>query len=336
MRGHCFGEDVAHVAGGGVGHAHRGDLVVARGADEGQLRAVVAPLVVVHGDVVAQHGAVEVGRHLEARHRLGVHINDHSAHHAHELVARQRHLPLREGGVAHLVAHHIEVAELAVVLLLGGDLLAVGRPLEDGAVAVHPARVVGGVAEVLDAVGGELRFGARAGAGDVANPEVESSNEGGALSVRRQYLGGASPAPAGHHGRHARHGRIAGGSANRCFQLTGVALARRVEGDGVAFGGEVEGGEGQGVAAELAAGGGVEGGGQLGVVEERGAGFFGAVDEEEAGAGRAGGAVPELAVLGPGGSYLAADDQRVDVLAEHLDGSVVVGCRQLLVLGLGC
>ncbi len=298
--------------------------MVARGGGDGEHGAVVLPLQVVHGDVVAEHRPVEVGGHLEAGDRAGVDVNDDAVDHAHLGVADERILPRFQAGGAHLVAHHMEGVELAVVLLLGGDLLAVGRPLEDGAVGMDPSGIVGGVAEVLDAVGGELGFLA---GGDVADPEVEPSNEGGALAVGAQDFGGTWAAPS-HHAGHTGGGGVADGFANRCFQLAGVAFSRRVEGDRVSFGREVEGGERERVAAELGVGGGVEGSGQLGVIEERGAGLLDAVDEEEAGAGRPDRAVPELAVGCPGGGDLTADDEGVGVLAEHSDCAVVVGGGQ--------
>ena len=78
--------------------------------------------------------------------------------------------------------HEVHLAVFALVLLEGGDLFGVGRPDEDGVVAHLPSGVVGGVAEVLDAVGGEL--GLFAG-GDVAYPEVVVADERGLGLVGR-------------------------------------------------------------------------------------------------------------------------------------------------------
>ncbi len=72
--------------------------------------------------------------------------------------------------------NEVHLAIFALVLLEGCDLFGVGRPDEDGIVAHLPSGVVGRVAEVLDAVGGELRLFA---GGDIANPEVVVADEGG-------------------------------------------------------------------------------------------------------------------------------------------------------------
>ena len=48
--------------------------------------------------------------------------------------------------------HQIHLADAALVLLKGRDLFRIGRPEQDRPVAVRPAGVVGGVAEILHAV----------------------------------------------------------------------------------------------------------------------------------------------------------------------------------------
>ena len=58
-------------------------------------------------------------------------------------------------GMAHLGFHQVHFADAALILLEGGDALGIGRPQHDGPVAAGPAGIVGGVAEILDAVGGE-------------------------------------------------------------------------------------------------------------------------------------------------------------------------------------
>ena len=84
-----------------------------------------------------------------------VDVDDHAVQHRHVLVAGQRVLPGPQHRVADLRLDEVHVADLALVLLVRGDLLRVGRPQHDGALARRPAGVVGGVAEVLHAVGRE-------------------------------------------------------------------------------------------------------------------------------------------------------------------------------------
>src|SRR5262249_39346140 len=71
------------------------------------------------------------------------------------------------------------------ILLERGDLLRVGRPDEDCTIALGPAGVVGGVAEVLYAVGRERRLLA---ARDVAHVEIPVANERRALAVGRWHV----------------------------------------------------------------------------------------------------------------------------------------------------
>jgi hypothetical protein len=114
-------------------------------------------------------------------------------HAEHRAVARQRILPRLEPRRADVRRHEVHVAHAAPVVLEGRDLPRVGRPGEDRAVAVHPAGVVGRVAEVLRAVGRQLRLGA---AGHVAHPDVVVADERGALAVGRARLGCPAAAPA--------------------------------------------------------------------------------------------------------------------------------------------
>ena len=76
----------------------------------------------------------------------------------------------------------IHVADLALVLLLRRDLLAVGRPRQRRRRARRPAGVARRVAEVLLAVGRELALLA---GGDVAHPEVPVADEDRLAAVRR-------------------------------------------------------------------------------------------------------------------------------------------------------
>ena len=149
-------------------------------------RAVRAPLHVAQADVVAERRAVVVGRHLEAGRRAPVSTSMTTrCSIAIDLVAGQRELRDAQRRVADRVdgrVDEVHLADLALVLLVGGDLLRVGRPEHDGAVAAAPAGVVGGVAEVLHAVGRQRRSCA---GGDVAHPEVPVADEDRALAVRR-------------------------------------------------------------------------------------------------------------------------------------------------------
>ena len=58
-------------------------------------------------------------------------------------------LDTRSVGMADGRVDEIHLADVALVLLLSGDLLRVGRPAKDRAIAAAPAGVVGGVTEIL-------------------------------------------------------------------------------------------------------------------------------------------------------------------------------------------
>ena len=69
--------------------------MIAGGRDEGELRAVGVPLDVgpvgaAADDVIAEGGAMGVGRHLEAGGRSGLDIDDHPADSKDHAVARHR------------------------------------------------------------------------------------------------------------------------------------------------------------------------------------------------------------------------------------------------------
>ena len=88
-------------------------------------------------------------------------------------------------GMADLGRDEVHVADLALILLERRDLLRVGRPDENRAIALDPASVVGGVAEVFHAVLRELRLLAGR---DVAHPQIPIANERRLLAVGRQRL----------------------------------------------------------------------------------------------------------------------------------------------------
>ena len=146
------------------------------GRDEAQLRPVRAPQVLAHVDVVFRHRAMEVRRHQQARHLAGVDVDDDAADHGDVGIAGERILPRAEHRVAAVDRRldQVHVADLALVLLLRRDLLAVGRPRQRRRGAGRPAGVAGRVAEVLRAVGRELALLA---GGDVAHPEIPVADE---------------------------------------------------------------------------------------------------------------------------------------------------------------
>ena len=193
VRGHGFVEHGAHVACRRVSHAEHGRLVIARGRHEGQLRGVGAPRHVGEAEVVAERGAMIVRVHLEADGRARIRVDDDAVQHRDVLVAGKRVLPLLKHRVPGFCFDEVHVADLALVLLERGDLSRVGRPERDGAIASGPAGVVGGVAEVLHAVGRQRPLLAGR---HVADPEVPVLDEHRALAVGRGHRGaGARAAP---------------------------------------------------------------------------------------------------------------------------------------------
>ena len=312
----------------GVGDAHPLLLVVAGGGDEGELFGVGGPLDVVPAaaafaaDVVAESGAVLVGRHFEADDLDRVEIEDHALDHGDVFVAGQGVLEGGEGGMAGGDVGEVHLAGLALVLLEGGDAFGVGRPDEDGIVGVGPAGVVGGVAEVLDAVPGEL--GLLAG-GEVADPEIPIAEEGGFLAVRRDVdtggaVGGAVATPAGggllwpDDAAGARAGEVAENLLAQAGELYGCVVV-----------GELEVGDGQLVGIEGdAAGQRLQRRGELDLVEGGRLGAFSGIDEDEAGAAGAVVAIPEAAVGQPGGILYGVQDERVHVVRHKFLGLGVV------------
>src|SRR5262245_24393177 len=121
----------------------------------------------------------------------------------------------------------VHLADLTLVLLEGRDLLRVGRPHEDRTVAAGPAGVVGGVAEILDAVGGQRRLAAGR---SVAHPEIPVADERYALPVWRPRFGpwrSARPATptAFAHGPLARRQRARGASAGDWIDQHGLGTS---------------------------------------------------------------------------------------------------------------
>src|SRR5580704_1494288 len=84
--------------------------------------------------------------------------------------------------MADLGFHKIHFPNAALILLECSYFSGVRRPQQNGAVAVDPPGVVGGVSEVLDAVRCELRlFSARY----IAHPQIVITQERRALAIRR-------------------------------------------------------------------------------------------------------------------------------------------------------
>src|SRR5207245_8135477 len=114
----------------------------------------------------------------------------------------------------------------ALVLLERRDLLRVGGPEEDRAVTVGPSGVVGGVAEVLDPVGGELGLLPRR---QIADPQVVTANEGRQLPVGR-----------GHRARPRGVFLCRGSRAFVGCEIAGPVTGYGAEGDRLPVGGELE------------------------------------------------------------------------------------------------
>ncbi len=303
-------KDGADGAGRHLGHPHRGGLVVARGRHEGQPRGVGAPAHVVHRDVVAEHGAVVVGRHLEAHDGAAVGVDHDPVQQRHRLVTGQRILPRLEHRVAGRGLDQVHLADLAFVLLERGHLLRIRRPQDDRARRRPPAGVVGGVAEVGHAVGRERTLDLR---GQVAHPQVPVLDEDRARAVGR----GDGVDVAGGAGR-------AGGAAD----VAGVARLADVHRNGGAVGRQFHGLEGQPRGLHLGGRHRGQRGRQPLVVEGRGARLPGRVDEHELSAVGGGSAVGEAVVGQPRGRDRAADDQRIHGRAEQPFGPGVIGGGQ--------
>ena len=125
-----------------------------------------------------------VRRHLQAdRARRGARqVDHHPFDQGDVLVTGERILPLLDPRRANVRADHGHGAGAALVLLEGGDPVAVWRPGHHRLVGVLPAGVVGGIAVVRRAIEGEL--GLLAG-GTLAQPQVPVADEGLATAVGR-------------------------------------------------------------------------------------------------------------------------------------------------------
>src|SRR5580700_9587489 len=149
-----------------------------------------------------------------------VHVDDHPLDGGDHVIAGKRVLPLPQRRVAYLGIHQEHLADAALVLLEGGDLLRVRRPEDDGPLAPGPAGVVGGVTEVLDTILGELRLFA---GGHVAIPQVVFANEDRAFMVGRDRF----VAPATAASTPAAPASPAAAARGRRRAVVGVALRAR-------------------------------------------------------------------------------------------------------------
>ena len=191
-------EHVANLARRRVGDAHPLLAMAARGGDKRQMLGIVTPLHIrpfaaAASDVVAQRRAMLIRRHLQPHDLRTVNIDNHALDHRHHRVARQRIFPRLQLRMADLGADQVHLADASLVLLKRRDLLRIGRPHQNRAVAAGPSGVVRGVAEIFHAVGGELRFLIRS---RIAHPQVVIANEGGVFFVRRLRIVARGPASA--------------------------------------------------------------------------------------------------------------------------------------------
>src|SRR5687768_9403635 len=113
--------------------------------------------------------------------------------HRDDPVAGKRAFPRLEHLLTDLRLDEVHVADVSLILLLRRDLPRIGRPEQDRAIAAHPTGVVGGVAEILHAIGGELPLLAGR---DVPHPEVPVADERRALAVGRDHCVSGATAPA--------------------------------------------------------------------------------------------------------------------------------------------
>jgi hypothetical protein len=245
----------------------------------------VGPLAAAAGDVIAERRAVLIGRKLQANDLGAVEIDNHALDGGDHFIAGKRILPGFELGMPDLGLDQIHFSGAALVLLEGGNLFRIGRPQKDGAIAVNPAGVVRGVAEIFHAVGSQLRFLV---AGDVAQPKIPVANEGGALAVGRLRFVARSC---------RRFARFALDCAAVDLQVAFPVLSAQGERDRLLIRGKLEGHEGQVRRFVCFSCCGGERGGEFGVVECRLMRAARGVKEDELDSIRAGVAIPETIVV---------------------------------------
>ena len=101
-----------------------------------------------------------------------------------DAVLRKGILPGLQPRMPDIGGHEIHLPHPTLIVLEGRNFLRIRRPKENRTVAFCPPRVVGGVAEILHPVGGELGFlpGCQ-----VTHPQVVVADEGGARAVGRKH-----------------------------------------------------------------------------------------------------------------------------------------------------
>ena len=324
LRRHLLLEQRADGAGLRVGDTHPRRLVIARAGNKRHVGAVGVPLHVADlaaaGDVIGDRGAVEVWRHPEAhdvRRAAVAEVDDDAADVENSAVTGQRILPLLQLRRTDSGPHQVHVVHAARIVLERGELARIGRPGDHRPVAVRPAGVVGGVAEILDAVGGELHLAAgrqlgrpQVGVTDGDGPPAVGGDAHIASAARRRWP------------RVGRHAAVA-------LQVAAPVASLDGDRDPAAVPRQVEVGEGQPVPLQLQPGGGAERGRQSGRVEDRLAGAARRVDQEVRRAGGCRGAVPEPAVVEPGQAGHRAGHQRRRRRAKELFGASVIVGREL-------
>jgi len=95
---------------------------------------------------------MEIGWDLEAHGGPGRRVHDDPVKRGKRLIPGQWIFPRLKFRMANTRVDQIHLADVAFVLLKRGDLPGIRRPSHDWTVAPCPAGVVGGVAEILDAV----------------------------------------------------------------------------------------------------------------------------------------------------------------------------------------
>jgi hypothetical protein len=160
-----------------AGHERQG-LRVSR-----PLQVVPVPVVVTASDVIAEAREALLRGQAQAHDFARGEVDDHGFDHENVLVSRQGVFPFLQVGMAHLGADQVHVTDFSLVLLVGGDLPRIRRPVDYREVGVQPGCVVGCVAEVPHPVGRELGF---LSGGDIPYPQVPVTDEGEKLLVGRK------------------------------------------------------------------------------------------------------------------------------------------------------
>ncbi len=309
--------------------------MIARGRDEGKFGAFLVPLHVgpvaaAAGHVVAQRGAVLVGRQLQTHHARAIQIDGDALDRGDHIIARQRVLPRLQRGVPHLGFHQVHFAHSALILLECGDTLGIGRPQYYRPVAARPSGVVCGIAKVLDAVGGERRF---LTGGGVAHPQIGIAYEGGMLFVGGQNLGSsAATASASASSGGSRRAFFRGALRALHVALPAPAGLHR---NRLPVGRELDLLEREVARAVCAARGGGERRRKLPVVEGRRPRPFYRIHQDKFGPVRRSDAIPEALVGQPVGPHAGAEHQWRGVVAHQFLRARIVGGGELLLGGNG-